>query len=108
MNKKIGKTLLGLGALVGARHLAKTISHFDASDVLHRMGLERRHSGTSRAASSIGLIALGALAGAGLALMFAPSSGPVLRSRISHRLDAAKQRLQDRLHEESNSLEHAG
>jgi hypothetical protein len=109
MNKHIGKSLLALGAVVGARQLAKAIQHMDASDVLHRVGLKRRHSAAAHTASSIGLLALGALAGAGVALLFAPSSRPVLRSRISHRIEDARQRISDRMERmhEDRALENA-
>lgn len=78
MNPK--KLLTSVGTAIAATKLAKTVTGIELDDVLGGMGLARRRS---HALESVGLLAVGALVGAGVAILFAPSSGSEMRRRLS-------------------------
>lgn len=63
-----------------ARHLPS------AEDLIHALGLQARRSNGSDIVSSVALFGAGLLVGAGLALLFAPSSGRQLREEIGERV----------------------
>jgi hypothetical protein len=97
------KSALALGSTIAASSAANALRHLSADDVLGIVGLTRRHSSLERTLSAIGLIAVGAAVGAGVALLAAPSSGKQLRSRLSERVDEAK----DKVYDAANSVVHA-
>ena len=70
MNTK--QTLVSLGMAIASTKIAKRISNLEADDFWSLVGLERRRS---HALSAVGLIGLGAVVGAGVALLFAPDTG---------------------------------
>src|SRR5690606_36292645 len=72
-------SLLSLEAAVAARPLMRSIRSFTADDALAVVGLERTHS---RTLERIALLGLGAVAGAGAALLFAPASGSETRRKL--------------------------
>ena len=76
-NKKI---LMSLGTAIAASKIAKTVSGIELNDVLGTVGLSRRRN---HFLENLGLIAAGAVVGAGAALLFAPSSGREVRRRLS-------------------------
>ncbi|MGC4087668.1 MAG: YtxH domain-containing protein [Polyangiaceae bacterium] len=82
MNAK--QTLVSLGMAVASTKIAKRLSNLEADDFWSMVGLERRRSHT---ASAVGLIGLGAVVGAGVALLFAPDSGKETRKRILREAD---------------------
>ena len=84
------KSALTLGSIVGAQQAAKALRRIDIDDALGYVGLERQKG----ALPTVALVALSAVVGAGAALLLAPTSGPELRSRLSDRLDDAKNRFQ--------------
>jgi hypothetical protein len=100
----ITKSALALGSTLAASSAANALRDLTADDVLGLIGLARRHGSAERTLSAIGLIAVGAAVGAGVALVFAPSSGQQLRARISDRVDEAK----DRVFDAANSMTHVG
>lgn len=100
----IMKSALALGTSLAASSAANSIRHLNAEDVLGLVGLARRHGSFERTLSAIGLVAVGAAVGAGVALVFAPSSGQQLRARISDRVDEAK----DKVYDAANSAVHTG
>ena len=65
-----------------ARHLPS------AEDLIHALGLETRRRNGSDIVTSVALFGAGLLVGAGLALLFAPSSGRELREEIGERAAA--------------------
>ena|SRR5882724_11387892 len=91
----LNKTLWTLGSVIGAQQAAKAVRSVEWNDILGVIGLERRPSAFGRALPAVGLVAISAAIGAGAALLFAPSSGEVLRSRLSDGLDGMKNRLED-------------
>ncbi len=82
MNTK--KLLMSLGATIATSQIAKSISNVTADDMLGTVGLARRRS---HLLENIGLVALGAAAGAGVALLLAPESGTETRRRIGRKMD---------------------
>ena len=62
-----------------ARNLPST------EDIIHALGLQTRRSHGSDILSGVALFGAGLLVGAGLALLFAPSSGRELREEIGER-----------------------
>jgi hypothetical protein len=100
----IAKSALALGTTIAASSAANAIRHFSAEDALAMVGLARRHGSLERTLSAIGLVAVGAAVGAGVALVLAPTSGEKLRARIAEGLDDAKDRLQDA----TSSVTHMG
>ncbi len=70
---------------------------YDVDDVLELIGLERRRSFFSSAVPALAFMAAGAAIGAGIGLMFAPSSGRRLRQEVGDRFG----QLRDRVKEEA-------
>ena len=62
------------------------VSDLSKNDILSALGLAIKPSTTERVAGSLGLIGLGAIIGAGVALLLAPSSGQDLRNDLSQRI----------------------
>jgi hypothetical protein len=75
-NKKL---LMSLGTAIAASKIARTISGIELEDVLGTVGLSRRRS---HFLENLGLVAAGAVIGAGAAILFAPSSGSETRKRL--------------------------
>lgn len=73
------KLLMSLGTAIAASKVAKTVSNIEIEDVLGTLGLSRRRS---HFLENLGLVAAGALVGAGAAILFAPSSGSETRRRL--------------------------
>jgi len=75
------KLLMSLGTAVAASKLVKSVSNLEMDDVLGTVGLARRRSGAGFFIG-LGLVAAGAVVGAGTALLLAPSSGRETRRRL--------------------------
>jgi YtxH-like protein len=75
-NKKL---LMSLGTAIAASKIVKTISNIELEDVLGTVGLSRRRN---HFLENFGLVAVGAVVGAGAALLFAPRSGREIRRRL--------------------------
>lgn len=88
------KLLVSLGSTLAATRLAQTLSHLEANDVLRVVGLARRRS---YFIENLALVGLGALAGAGAALLFAPASGTETRERVASELGRVKEATVDAL-----------
>lgn len=73
------KFLMSVGTAIAASKIAKTISGIELEDVLGTVGLSRRRS---HFLENLGLVAAGAIVGAGAAILFAPSSGTETRRRL--------------------------
>lgn len=68
------------------------VRQLEADDLLCKVGLQKRRSGAARIAPILGALAGGLVVGAGLGLLFAPSSGRELRSTIGTRAADLKDR----------------
>jgi len=88
------KLLVSLGSTLAATKLAQTISHLEADDVLGMVGLARRRN---YLLENIALVGLGALAGAGAALLLAPASGTETRERMAYEFGKVKDKTVDAL-----------
>jgi YtxH-like protein len=88
------KLLVSLGSTLAATKLAQSVSHLHADDVLSLVGLSRRRS---YLLENLALIGLGALAGAGAALLLAPASGTETRERMAYELGKVKDKTVDAL-----------
>lgn len=90
------KFLMSLGAAIATSRLARAITNIDADQVLGTVGLERHRS---HVWSNLAVFGVGAIAGAGAALLLAPSSGRETRERLSGQIDrlatAANEAVQD-------------
>jgi hypothetical protein len=100
------KTAWAVGSYIGLRQAIKAIQNLEADDILGLAGVQRRRGALESALPSVGLVLLSAAAGAGVALLLAPSSGPELRQRLSGQIDDAKNRLSDKINkfERENNL----
>jgi hypothetical protein len=88
------KLLVSLGSTLAATKLAQTISNLEADDVLGLVGLARRRN---YLLENIALMGLGAIAGAGAALLFAPASGTETRERMAYEFGKVKDKTVDAL-----------
>ena len=101
---KFSKVMWTIGSLIGARQAIRSMQRVELDDVLGLIGVERRHSTLGRVLPAIGLVATGAAIGAGAALLLAPTDGKELRSRISSRVDEAREKLTDKFNEVSREM----
>jgi hypothetical protein len=88
------KFLVSLGSTLAATKLAQTVTHLQPDDFLRVVGLARRRS---YLAENLVLVGLGALVGAGAALLFAPASGFETRERVANELGRVKEKTVDAL-----------
>ncbi len=64
-------------------------------DLLHSIGLERRRSAFGGFVSGLGVFMAGALVGAAVGLLLAPTTGEEMRERARASIDEWRQRLMD-------------
>lgn len=96
------KVLVSLGTAIAASRVARTVSGIELDDVLGTIGLSRRRS---YFLENLGLVAAGAIVGAGAAILFAPSSGSETRRRLGEEasklgtaaMDAVKEQKEEAL-----------
>jgi len=88
-----------LGTAIAASRVAKTVTGIGIEDVLGTVGLARRRS---HALENIGLVAVGALIGAGAALLLAPSSGRETRQRLGQEASKLGTAATDALREQKD------
>jgi YtxH-like protein len=73
------KLLMSLGTAIAASKIAKTVTGIELEDVLGSVGLSRRRN---HFLENLGLVAVGAIVGAGAAILLAPASGRETRRRL--------------------------
>ena len=93
------KLLMSVGTALAASKIARTVSGIELDDVLGGVGLARRRS---RALENLGLVAAGAVIGAGAAILFAPSSGQETRRRIGNEASKLGQAAMDTMREQKD------
>jgi hypothetical protein len=86
----------------------KKVVGYDMDDVLELVGLARRRPLINVILPTVGLIALGAAVGAGVGLMFAPSSGRRLRKDVGDRLDQIRERMMSEAQRVKSEAQKAG
>jgi hypothetical protein len=74
----------------------KNIIGYDMADVLALAGLARRPTMLEAILPAVGLIAVGAVVGAGLGLLFAPESGRLLRADVRQGVETRVGQLKER------------
>jgi hypothetical protein len=79
--------------------MKKMMGH-DIDDILELAGLERRRNILSMLLPAVGLLAFGAAFGAGVGLMFAPSSGRRFRQDMGDRLDQLRDKMKNEAQKE--------
>jgi hypothetical protein len=72
------------------RNLAHDI---DVNDVLDTLGLQKQRSVFAYIVPAVGILGAGILVGAGLGLLFAPSSGKSLRHEAESKVNDIKERI---------------
>ena len=88
------KLLVSLGSTLAATKLAQTISNLEADDDQGMVGLARRRNNLLE---NNALHGLGAIAGAGAALLLAPASGSETRERMAYEFGKVKDKTVDAL-----------
>jgi len=71
----------------------KNMTGYDMDDALDAMGLRRKSSFLAAVLPAVGLLTLGVAVGAGIGLVFAPSSGRRLRQEVGDRFDQLRERM---------------
>jgi hypothetical protein len=94
MNTK--KYLLSLGTAIATSKLVKAISRIDGDDVFSTVGLERRRT---HVWEHVAFFGIGAVAGAGVALLLAPASGKETRERINGEVDRLTNMANEKIRE---------
>ncbi len=85
------------------KYAKRQVDDFDANDILNMLGLEKAHTSVDFVMPTLGILAAGAIVGAGIALLFAPSSGKRLRADATQKLNKKINDLKERyLPEETN------
>ncbi len=101
------KLLMSVGSAIAASKLAKTVSGIEVEDILGTVGLARRRSYFFE---NLGLLAAGAVVGAGAAILLAPSSGRETRRRLGDEAaklgSAARDAVREQKDEALRSLGH--
>lgn len=93
------KLLMSLGTAIAASNIAKSVSGIGIEDVLGSVGLSRRRS---HFLENLGLVAVGAVVGAGAAILFAPSSGAETRRLIGDEASRLRQAAMDAVKEQKD------
>lgn len=83
-----------VGNALEVKRMMNGVRHIDPDDLLHRIGLERRRSAMDVVLPALGFFAVGALIGAGVAVLVTPSSGPEVRRKIAKAATDAKGRVE--------------
>lgn len=84
MNVNAKKLMVSLGAAVASSGLARSLSSVHSDDLFGLVGLERRRS---HVLQTLGLLGLGAVVGAGVALLIAPSAGRETRAKLGKEIE---------------------
>lgn len=93
------RLLMSLGTAIAASRVARTVTGIGVDDVLGTMGLARRRS---HMLENLGLVAVGAMIGAGTALLLAPASGRQTRQRIGQEASRLSHAAADALREQKD------
>lgn len=90
-------TLRAIGNALEVKRMIRGVTNVDPNDILHRVGLERRRTTADVVLPALGFIAVGAAIGAGLAVLFTPTTGAQVRGRIAKAATDAKDKVEGML-----------
>ena len=79
------------------------MKNLSKDDLLAALGLQTRPSALGAIMGTLGLVGIGALLGAGAALLWAPKPGHELRRELGDRINGATRRVTERVREEMAS-----
>lgn len=88
------KTLRTIGNTLEVKRLMNGVRNIEPNDFLNRVGLERRRSTMDAVLPALGFFAAGAAIGAGLAILFTPSTGSEVRGKIAKAATDAKDKVE--------------
>jgi hypothetical protein len=86
------------------RNVKRYADDLDVDDVLELVGLQRHRSGAGYILPTLGIIAAGVLVGAGLGLMFAPTTGRSLRREAENKVHGLKDRIRQSTNEVGRNI----
>lgn len=88
------KTLRTIGNTLEVKRMMNGVRSIEPNDLLNRIGLERRRSTMDAVLPALGFFAAGAAIGAGLAVLFTPSTGSEVRGKIAKAATDAKDKVE--------------
>jgi hypothetical protein len=88
---------MSLGTAIAASKIAKSVTSIELEDVLGTVGLSRRRS---HFLENLGLIAAGAVVGAGAAILLAPNSGRETRRLLGDEASRLRQAAMEAVKEQ--------
>lgn len=101
----VSKPLWTIGSIILAQQAARVARKVEIGELLSYVGLQRQRAAAVRILPAIGLVALGAAVGAGVALLTAPQSGAKLRTMLSERAEELGDKIKQMREPETASAE---
>ncbi len=89
----LSATLRTIGNALEIKRMISGVRHFEANDLLHRVGLERQRSTMDIILPAVGFFVAGAAFGAGLAVLLTPATGAQVRAKLAGALTHAKREV---------------
>jgi hypothetical protein len=83
-----------VGSALEVKRVMSGVRNFEPNDLLHHVGLEQRRSAMDSVLPALGFFAAGAAIGAGLAVLFTPSTGKEVRGKIAKAATDAKEKVE--------------
>ncbi len=83
-----------VGSALEVKRVMSGVRNFEPNDLLHHVGLEQRRSAMDSVLPALGFFAAGAAIGAGLAVLFTPSTGAEMRGKIAKAATDAKEKVE--------------
>jgi len=83
-----------VGSALELKRVMSSVRNFEPNDMLQHVGLEQRRSAMDSVLPALGFFAAGAAIGAGLAVLFTPSTGAEVRGKIAKAATDAKEKVE--------------
>ena len=83
-----------VGSALEVKRVMSGVRNFEPNDLLGHIGLEQRRSATDSILPALGFFAAGAAIGAGLAILFTPSTGAEVRGKIAKAATDVKEKVE--------------
>jgi hypothetical protein len=90
----LSSTLRTIGNALEVKRMMRGMRSIEPNDLLHRVGLERQRSTMEVVLPAVGFLVAGAALGAGLAILFTPSTGAQVRGKIAKAATDAKDKVE--------------